>query len=93
MTTIRDLKTFQEIRMNEMDSVHVAIEWKEVLKVLGYGLFAIMVWILKKFGEDHLLSMKELAIELKEMRKELNVLATRVTAVEIRTENLRRDEP
>ena len=93
MTTIRDLKTFQEIRMNEMDSVHVAIEWKEVLKVLGYGLFAIMVWILKKFGEDHLLSMKELAIELKEMRKELNVLATRVTAVEIRTEKLRRDEP
>jgi hypothetical protein len=78
--------------MNEMDSVHVAIEWKEVLKVLGYGLFAIMVWILKKFGEDHLLSMKELAIELKEMRKELNVLATRVTAVEIRTEKLRHDE-
>jgi hypothetical protein len=93
MTTIRDLKTFQGTRMNEMDSVHVAIEWKEVLKVLGYGLFAIMVWILKKFGEDHLLSMKELAIELKEMRKELNVLATRVTAVEIRTEHIRRDEP
>ena len=80
--------------MNELDpTVHVDVEWREIFKFVGYGFFAIFIWVIKKFGEDHLLSMKELAVELKEMRKELNVLATRVTAVEIRTEKMRHDEP
>jgi hypothetical protein len=37
--------------------------------------------------------MKELANELKEMRRELNALSTRVTAVEIRTNINHRNEP
>lgn len=93
MMTTQDWKTCREIRMNEFDAApHVNVEWTEIFKFVGYGIFAILVWILKKFGEDHLLSMKELAVELKEMRKELNVLATRVTAVEIRAEHWQRDE-
>lgn len=87
-----DLKTSQGIRMNEIDTVHVDVEWREVLKFVGYGLFAAMVWILRKFGESHLESMKELAQELKEMRKEINILSTRVTAVEIRSHMLHTDE-
>ena len=93
MMTTPGLKTFQGIRMNEIDAVHVDVEWKEIFKFIGYGIFAVMVWLLKKFGESHLASMKELANELKEMRRELNALSTRVTAVEINTSIRRYDEP
>jgi hypothetical protein len=93
MMTTPGLKTFQGIRMNEIDAVHVDVEWKEIFKFIGYGIFAVMVWLLKKFGESHLASMKELANELKEMRRELNALSTRVTAVEIRTNINHRNEP
>lgn len=80
--------------MNELDpTMHVDVEWAAIFKFVGYGLLTAVIWILKKFGEQHLVSMKELANELKEMRKELNVLSTRVTAVEIRTHMLHPNEP
>ena len=79
--------------MNELEpSAHVDFQFAEILKFIGYGLLGFLIWLLKKFGEQHLLSMKELASELKEMRKELNTLSTRVTAVEIRTEKMQYDE-
>ena len=90
--TTPGLKTFQGIRMNELEAAHIDFQFTEVLKFIGYGLLGIVVWILKKFGEQHLASMKDLAGELKEMRKEINILATRVTAVEIRTHMLHPDE-
>jgi hypothetical protein len=93
MMTTQDWKTCREIRMNELGVAHVDFQFAEILKFIGYGLLGVVVWILKKFGEQHLSSMKELANELKEMRKELNVLSTRVTAVEIRTHMLHPDEP
>lgn len=90
--TIQDWKTCQEIRMNELEAAHINFQFTEVLKFIGYGLLGVVVWVLKKFGEQHLASMKDLAQELKEMRKEINILATRVTAVEIRTHMLHPDE-
>ena len=79
--------------MNEFEPVaRIDFQFTEILKFIGYGLLGFFVWILKKFGEQHLVSMKELANELKEMRRELNALSTRVTAVEIRTEKMRHDE-
>jgi hypothetical protein len=78
--------------MNELQVAHVDFQFTEALKFIGYGIMAFVAWLLKKFGEQHLSSMKELAQELKEMRKEINILATRVTAVEIRTHMLHPDE-
>lgn len=79
--------------MNELEAAHIDFQFTEVLKFIGYGLLGVVIWVLKKFGEQHLASMKDLAQELKEMRKEINTLATRVTAVEIRTHMLHPDEP
>lgn len=81
-----DLRIYLDNNMNEIDAAsHMHVDWMEILKFIGYGLFAALIWVLKRFGEDHLSSIKELAVELREMRKELNALASRVTAVEIRT--------
>lgn len=78
--------------MNELEAAHIDFQFTEALKFIGYGFLGVIVWILKKFGEQHLASMKDLAGELKEMRKEVNILATRLTAVEIRTHMLHPDE-
>lgn len=92
MMMMPDWKTCQGTRMNEIEAAHIDLQFTEVLKFIGYGLLGIVVWILKKFGEQHLASMKELASELKEMRKELNVLSTRVATVETLTHIYHPDE-
>lgn len=71
--------------MNEVTPGHIDFEIAELLKYVGYGLLMFVLWVLKKFGEQHLQSMEALASELKEMRKELNNISTRVTAVEIKS--------
>lgn len=82
-----------ENKMNEISQTHLDFELAAVLKFIGYGILTLFIWVLKKFGERHLASMDELAKELKEMRKELNALSSRVTAVEIRANMLHPDEP
>ena len=47
------------------------------------GAILLFTWVLKQFGEQHLSSIRELASELKEMRKDLNILAERVKIVEV----------
>ena len=79
--------------MNEIEAAHIDFQFTEVLKFIGYGLLGVVVWVLKKFGEQHLASMRDLANELKEMRKELNALSTRVATVETLTHIYHPDEP
>jgi hypothetical protein len=74
---------YPERQMQEAEFVHVDIPWNEILKWVATGLAAAMLWGLKALGKQHIDSIKELAIELREMRKELNSLAERVRVVEV----------
>jgi hypothetical protein len=74
---------YPERKMQEAEFVHVDIPWNEVVKWLAAGLAAFLVWMLKQFGHQHIESIKDLATELREMRKEINVLAERISVVEV----------
>lgn len=81
MMTTQDLGICREqTRMNEV-AFHVP--WDSLLGWVATGAFAVFVWILKQFGHQHIESIKSLAVELREMRKELNSLAERVKVVEV----------
>ena len=81
-TTTQDHWTIypEQTRMNEA-AFH--IPWDSLVAWVATGAFAVFVWILKQFGHQHIESVKELATELREMRKELNSLAERVKVVEV----------
>jgi hypothetical protein len=79
-----DLWTIYRVQeMQEAEFVHVDIPWNDLIKWVAAGLVAFLVWMLKQFGHQHIESIKELAAELREMRKELNVLAERISVVEV----------
>jgi hypothetical protein len=69
--------------MQEAEFVHVDIPWNDLIKWVAAGLVAVLVWTLKQLGHKHIESIKELATELREMRKEINMLAERVKIVEV----------
>lgn len=68
--------------MNEFEAA-IHIPWDELLKWVATGIFAALLWMLKQFGNQHIASVKELAIELREMRREINALSERVKIVEV----------
>ena len=55
----------------------------QTVLAVSFGLWA---WLLKKFGEQHIITIRELAFEIKEMRKEMTRISERVHAVELRQE-------
>ena len=79
-----DLWTIYRVQeMQEADFVHLDIPWSDLFKWIAAGLAAALLWMLKQLGRQHIDSIKELATELREMRKELNQLAERVKIVEV----------
>jgi hypothetical protein len=76
------LAIYPELRtMNEV-AAHV-FPWTELVGVVLSVSFGAWAWIVKKFGEQHIESVKGLATELREMRRELNQLAERMKVVEV----------
>ena len=67
-----------------MQPPHLDLPWDSIIQAALAATFATVAWLVKKFGEQHILTIKELAKELKEMRKELSKLTERVQAVEIK---------
>jgi hypothetical protein len=65
---------------NEMDP-H-GISWEVIIGVILSTSFGLWAWVVKKFGEQHIESVKLLGTELKELRKDLNFLAGRVQVIE-----------
>ena len=63
-----------------------SVPWANIIQTALAISFGLWAWLLKKFGEQHITTIKELASELKEMRKELGRLTERVHAVELRQE-------
>lgn len=61
---------------------HVTIPWTEIIGGLLTLAFTSWAWVVKKFGEQHIASVKELAIELRELRKDVNSLTARMQVVE-----------
>lgn len=68
---------------NEMEPAHLEIPWSQIIGFMLTAAFGLWAWVVKKFGEAHVESVKELAVELREMRRELNNLAERVKVVEV----------
>lgn len=68
-----------------MEGELLSIPWSQVITALLTGAFAIWAWTIKKFGEQHIATLKELTNEMKEMRKEVNDLSVRVAVVEAHT--------
>ena len=70
---------------NNMNEVHSISEvpWASVIGFLLSAAFGAWAWVVKKFGEQHINSVKELALELREMRRDLNSLSERVRVVEV----------
>ena len=69
-----------------MDQVHATFDVSDVVaSTIGLLLtvaFGLWGYVVKKFGEQHIESVKELAIELRELRKDVNGLMARVQVVE-----------
>lgn len=63
---------------------HVTIDWSAIVGFFLTAALSVWAWVVKKFGEQHIETLKDLALEIREMRKELNKLTERVIAVEIR---------
>lgn len=58
------------------------LPWDTIISFILAASFGLWSWVLKKFGESHIESIKELANELKELRKDVNRLEVRVAIVE-----------
>lgn len=59
------------------------IPW--ISQAIGFLLtaaFGLWAWVVKKFGEQHIESVRELANELREIRKEVNSITARVQTIE-----------
>lgn len=89
------LKTY--LGDNNMNDVAAAadIPWTSIVGFILSASFGAWAWVVKKFGEQHIESVKELAVELREMRRDLNSLSERVKVVEVVQGhyNLDRHEP
>ena len=72
---------------NEMEPAHLDIPWTQIIGFMLTAAFGVWVWVVKAFGEAHIESVKELAVELREMRKDLYRLSERVTKVEVQMED------
>lgn len=68
---------------DEMDTAHLDIPWSQLVGFMLTAAFGLWAWVVKKFGEQHIESVKELAVELREMRRDLNTLSERVKIVEV----------
>lgn len=58
------------------------IPWDTIVAFVLAASFGLWSWVLRKFGESHIESIKELASELRELRKDVNRLEIRVAVVE-----------
>ncbi len=58
------------------------ISWEVIIGFILSTSFGLWAWVVKKFGEQHIESIKLIGDELKELRKELNCLTGRVQVVE-----------
>jgi hypothetical protein len=70
--------------MNEINEVvHVPFPWQSIIGTLVAAAFGAWAWVVKKFGEQHIESVKSLSTELREMRRDINSLAERMRVVEV----------
>lgn len=70
-----------------METAHLDIPWSQIVGFLLTAAFGSWAWVVKKFGEQHIVTIRELATEIREMRKELNVITTRVAKIEFAQEH------
>ena len=71
-----------------------SVPWSNIIQTALAISFGLWAWLLKKFGEAHVSTIKELVSEMKGVRLEMVKLSERVRAVELHQEWLReRDVP
>ena len=68
--------------MNDPELAHLDFEWQPIGGFILSASFGAWAWVVKRFGEAHIESIKELAVELREMRKDINALSERLRVVE-----------
>ena len=62
---------------------HITVPWTQIIGFVLSISFGAWAWVVKKFGEQHIESVKLLATELKEMRRDITSLAERIRVVEV----------
>jgi hypothetical protein len=82
-TTTPDLPTIYQGQEMPEEIAHLDVPWTQIIGFILSASFGAWAFVVKKFGEQHLTSLRELAIELREMRKDLNILGERVKVVEV----------
>ncbi len=61
----------------------VPFSWvTDFFKAVIAGLLALTVWLLRKFGEQHLETIKELTAEVRVMHQSIQSVSDRVTKIE-----------
>lgn len=69
--------------MEELNTQHLSIPLAQITGLLLTAAFGLWAWVVKKFGEQHIESVRELAAELREMRKDINSVKERIRVVEV----------
>lgn len=54
----------------------------EIFKAVITGLVIFLVWLLRKFGETHIETIKSLTVEVRGLREDVQTLSNRITKVE-----------
>lgn len=61
----------------------ILITFEHFIYTVFAGLATFAVWILNKIGARHIETVDNIARELSEIRKELNLLSVRITRIEV----------
>ena len=79
--------------MNDPELAHMDFEWQPIVGFILSASFGAWAWVVKRFGEAHIESIKDLAIELREMRRDINALAERLRVVEVVQDRFTQQKP
>lgn len=69
----------------------IAVTFAEVIKAVFAGLATVAVWLLKKLGERHIASIDTLNLKMDKLIDRMEILAERVTVVEVRMKHIEDD--
>lgn len=69
---------------------HFDITIGHVVAVLVSVAFSVWAWVIRKFGDQHIETLKEVARDLRTMSQDISEIKTRLAIVEFKQEESRR---
>jgi hypothetical protein len=71
-----------------IDTGDVGFTFSEAIKAILVGLASIAIWLLKKLGEQHIVSINSLNGKIDKLIEKMEMLSERVTVVEVRMKHV-----